>query len=166
MIRISALSLPFRRPHDFQQFSEHATFVSICNSCPHTQHVSFSIICPHCTICLHMQHLPAPAQFYRLRSDFLLPPQAFPQRFSVSWTPASSSRYSDGLALQLVPYIFSLLQLVASSSIFRLMLFPHLPIYVRAFRGPVGACVRLCLGDSSRPALPRQGVRAAVELTA
>ena len=108
MIRISALSLPFRRPHDLQQFSEHATFVSICNSCPHKQHVSFSIICPHCTICLHMQHLTAPAQFYRLRSDFLLPPPAFPQRFSVSWTPASSSRYSDGLALQLAPDIFSL----------------------------------------------------------
>ena len=106
MIRISALSLPFRRPHDLQQFSEHATFVSICNSCPHTQHVSFSIICPHCTICLHLQHLTAPAQFYRLRSDFLLPPQAFPQRFSVSWTPASSSHYSDGLALQLAPHIF------------------------------------------------------------
>ena len=33
------------------------------------------------------------------------------------------------------------------------------------FGVPVGACVRLCLGDSSRPALPRQGVRAAVELT-
>ncbi len=61
-----------------------------------------------CTICLHLQHLTAPAQFYRLRSDFLLPPPAFPQRFSVSWTPASSSRYSDGLALQLAPDIFSL----------------------------------------------------------
>ena len=61
---------------------------------------------------------------------------------------------------------FSLLPSVASSSIFRLMLFPHLHIYVRAFRGPVGACVRLCLGDPSRPALPRPGVRAAVELTA
>ena len=59
-----------------------------------------------CTICLHMQHLTAPAQFYRLRSDFLLPPPAFPQRFSVSWTPASSSHYSDGLALQLAPHIF------------------------------------------------------------
>ena len=106
VIRISALSLPFRRPHDLQQFSEHATFVSICNSCPHTQHVSFSIICPHCTICLHLQHLTAPAQFYRLRSDFLLPPPAFPQRSSASWTPASSSRYSDGLALQLAHHIF------------------------------------------------------------
>ena len=80
MLRISALSLPSRRLRDLQQFFEHATFVSICNSCPHTQHVSFSIICPHCTICLHLQHLTAPAQFYRLRSDFLLPPQAFPQR--------------------------------------------------------------------------------------
>ena len=34
------------------------------------------------------------------------------------------------------------------------------------FGVPVDACVRLCLGDSSRPALPQQGVRAAVELTA
>ena len=59
-----------------------------------------------CTICLHMQHLTAPAQFYRLRSDFLLPPPAFPQRSSVSWTPASSSWYSDGLALQLAPHLF------------------------------------------------------------
>ena len=136
-----------------------------CNNFPNMQHSSasatfirtsniFSVL-PFgrtCTICLHLQHLTAPAQFYRLRSDFLLPPPAFPQRFSVSWTPASSSRYSDGLALQLAPHIFSLLQFVASSSIFRLMLFPHLLIYVRAFRGPVGACVRLCLGDSSRPA--------------
>ena len=151
----------------------------ICNNFPNIQHSSasatfvrtsniFSVL-PFgrtCTICLHVQHLTAPAQFYRLRSDFPLPPQAFPHCFSVSWTPASSSRYSDGLALQLAPHIFLFSQLVASSSIFRLMLFPHLPIYVRAFRGPVGACVRLCLGDSSRPALPRQGVRAAVELTA
>ena len=30
----------------------------------------------------------------------------------------------------------------------RLMLSPHIFMYVRAFRGPVGACVRLCLGDS------------------
>ena len=93
----------------------------ICNNFPNMQHSSasatfvrtsniFSVL-PFgrtCTICLHMQHLTAPAQFYRLRSDFLLPPPAFPQRFSVSWTPASSSRYSDGLALQLAPDIFSL----------------------------------------------------------
>ena len=91
----------------------------ICNNFPNMQHSSasatfvrtsniFSVL-PFgrtCTICLHLQHLTAPAQFYRLRSDFLLPPPAFPQRFSVSWTPASSSRYSDGLALQLAPDIF------------------------------------------------------------
>ena len=91
----------------------------ICNNFPNMQHSSasatfvrtsniFSVL-PFgrtCTICLHLQHLTAPAQFYRLRSDFLLPPPAFPQRFSVSWTPASSSRYSDGLALQLAPHIF------------------------------------------------------------
>ena len=80
--------------------SAYATFVRTSNI--------FSVLpfVRTCTICLHMQHLTAPAQFYRLRSDFLLPPPAFPQRFSVSWTPASSSRYSDGLALQLAPDIF------------------------------------------------------------
>ena len=83
MLRISALSLPFRRPRDLQHLSEHATFVS--NFCPHKQHFFrlhplSAFILPlirTCTICLHMQHLTAPAQFYRLRSDFLLPPQAF-----------------------------------------------------------------------------------------
>ena len=38
-------------------------------------------------------------------SDFLLSPQAFLQCFIVSWTPASSSRSSDGLALQLAPHL-------------------------------------------------------------
>ena len=93
----------------------------ICNNFPNMQHSSasatsvrtsniFSVLpfVRACTICLHMQHLTALAQFYhRLRPDFLLPPpQAFLQCFSVSWTPASSSRYSDGLALQLAPDIF------------------------------------------------------------
>ena len=76
MFRISALSLPFRRPRDLQEISEHVTFVSICNICPHKQHFSVLPFVRTCTICLHMQHLTAPAQFYRLRSDFLLPPLA------------------------------------------------------------------------------------------
>ena len=109
----------------------------ICNNFPNMQHSSapatlvrtrniFSVL-PFgrtCTICLHLQHLTAPSQFYRLRSDFLLPPPAFPQRFSVSWTPASSSHYSDGLALQLAPDIFSL----AVRCFF--LHFPSFPIYV------------------------------------
>ena len=61
----------------------------ICNNFPNMHHSSasatfvrtsniFSVLpfVRTCTICLHMQHLTAPAQFYRLRSDFLLPPQA------------------------------------------------------------------------------------------
>ena len=104
---------------EFLLFHCHFAAHVICINFPNMQHSSasatfvrtsniFSVL-PFgrtCTICLHLQHLTAPAQFYRLRSDFLLPPPAFPQRFSVSWTPASSSRYSDGLALQLAPDIF------------------------------------------------------------
>jgi hypothetical protein len=59
MFRISALSLPFRRPRDLQQFSEHATFVSICNICPHKQHLFRLAIWPH------LHHLFAHATFDR-----------------------------------------------------------------------------------------------------
>ncbi len=96
-------------PHK-QHFSAFPSFVPICLAiCPHMHHLfAHATFDRTCTICLHMQHLTAHAQFYRLRSDFLLPPQAFLQCFSVSWTPASSSRYSDGLALQLAPHLFDL----------------------------------------------------------
>ena len=55
----------------------------ICNNFPNMQHSSasatfvrtsniFSVlpVGRTCAICLHLQHLTAPAQFYRLRSDF------------------------------------------------------------------------------------------------
>ena len=109
VLLMSALSLPFHRPRDLPHFSELATSVSICHICLHKQY--FSAFPPFVRIglatCLHMHHLFAHATsdctctLYRFRSDFLLPPQAFLQCFSVSWTPASSSRFSDGLALQL-----------------------------------------------------------------
>ena len=51
--------MPFRRPRDLQQFSEHATFVSICNICPHKQHFFRLAICPH------LHHLFAHATFDR-----------------------------------------------------------------------------------------------------
>ena len=152
MFRISALSLPFRRPRDLQEISEHVTFVSICNISPHKQHFFRLAICPH------LHHLFAHATFDRTCT--ILPSSVrFPS--SVSGMPPMLSCILDArVQLSLLRWLgttagtssFSLLQLVASSSIFRLMLFPHLLIYVRAFRGPVGACVRLCLGDSSRPA--------------
>ena len=154
MFRISALSLPFRRPRDLQQFSEHATFVSICNSCPHKQHIFRLAICPH------LHHLFAHATFGRTCT--ILPSSIrFPSSAS-GISPTFSCILDACVQLSLLRWLgtaagtsyFSLLQLVASSSIFRLMLFPHLPIYVRAFRGPVGACVRLCLGDSSRAGTP------------
>ena len=47
MFRISALSLPFRRPRDLRQFSVHATFVSTCNISPHKQHLFRLAIWPH-----------------------------------------------------------------------------------------------------------------------
>ena len=130
-----------RNMFPFPSFARTAPFVCTCNICPHLH--NFTVFGP--ISLFRLRHFPT-VLVYPGRPR---PALATPMAWHYSWH-----------------LIFFSLAVSCFFLIFRLMLFPHLPLYVRAFRGPVGACVRLCLGDPSRPALPRPGVRAAVELTA